>query len=158
MESTSASSVYSAGMIETRDAEPAGGFGGHRAADGDDGLLQQVGGLLGAEGRREVAHAGGAGEGHDVHLAVEQHPVEIGIALGIEIRRQRAIRDHVGDLGAGGPEGLGQPFASHIGARQQEVLARHFLERVERGDDAVGLEVRRDQIHLHRVAHQPVAG
>ena len=66
-----------------RDAQLLGRFGRDRADRGDDRGAQQVGRLILAEHRDEVADGRGARERDGVDLAVEQHPVDVGRACPI---------------------------------------------------------------------------
>ena len=73
--------------------------------------------------RRSFCTADGARERHDVDRALEQHPVDVRLALAFGVRHDRAVGDHFGHLGAVLPQFLGDHLASDVGARQQDLQA-----------------------------------
>ena len=74
------------------DAELLRGFGGDRADRRDDRRAQQIGGLLLAEDLREVLDRAGARERDGVDLPVEQHPVDVLVAVPLARRRASSGR------------------------------------------------------------------
>ncbi len=136
------------------DAEPAGRFRGDRPDGRHDGLLQQVRRLLGAEHLGEVADRRGAREGDDLDLAVEQHPVDVGPAVGLPVVEHGAIGDDVGDERTGVAQLLGDDLAADVGARQQHAHGVERAARLERAHHGVGLELGRNEIDLDAVLRE----
>ena len=70
---------------------------GHRPDRRDGHRLQEVGDRIDAVQPHEVPHRRGAREGDDVDLAIEQHPVDVGLVVALDFDRHRPVGDHLGD-------------------------------------------------------------
>ena len=81
---------------------------------------QQVGGLLRAEDlSTKFLTADALGERHGVDLPIEQHPVDVVVAVALRFARQRPVGDDLGDLGAR----LAQLLAEHARGRCRPAAA-----------------------------------
>ena len=85
--------------------------------------LQQVGRLILPEHRDEVPDRRRARERHRVDLPVEQHAVDVLVAVAVGARRHRPVGGDVEDVGAGLAQLVREQVAGDVGARQQEALA-----------------------------------
>ena len=87
---------------------------------------------------REAPHGRGAGEGDHVDAAIEQHAVDVGLAIALRVDRHRPVGDDLGHLAAAFPEFLADDLAPDVGAREQEPLALDVAGVEQRLDDALG--------------------
>src|SRR6266550_830655 len=70
------------------------GLGRDRSNRRDDRRPQEVRGRFGAHHLDEIADRRRARERHDVDAPIEQHPVDVGLALALRLGDGRAVGDH----------------------------------------------------------------
>ena len=81
--------------------------------------------MVGAEHLGEIPDRRRARERHDVDAMLEQHAVNVGLALAFLLGHDGAIRDHFGDLGTLTPELVRDQLAADVGMRQQNSQTLH---------------------------------
>ena len=112
---------------------------------------QEVDRLIEAEHGDEIPDRRGARERDRIDLAVEQHAVDVRLAVPIDPRRDRPVRGDVEHERARLAQLVGEQIARDVRPRQQEALALDVAGRLERLDDRLGPELGRRQVDADAV-------
>ena len=104
----------------------------------------------------EASHRRRARERHDVDAALQEHPVDVRLALVLGFRHDRAVGHRLGHLRAVLLQFLGDHFAPDVGARQEDLQATDVARLGQRLRQRFGAILGGHQIDLEPVAREPL--
>src|SRR5580700_4648174 len=97
-------------------------------------------------------HRRRACECDDVDPALQQHAVDVGLALALRSGGNRPVRDDLGHLGALQAEFVSDSLSPDVGPWEQDSKAAYVASLRDRADQRLGTVLRRGQIGLESVA------